>query len=41
MTKKALLVFLFCCVVLSICPFMYGQANGSFSGTPFPTRLGR
>ena len=33
MTKKALLVFLFCCVVLSICPFMYGQANGSFSGT--------
>jgi len=33
MTKKVLLVFLFCCVVLSICPFMYGQANGSFSGT--------
>src|SRR5438874_9835746 len=33
MTKKALLVFLFCCVVLSICPLMYGQANGSFSGT--------
>jgi hypothetical protein len=33
MTKKALLVFLFCCVVLSICPFMYGQANGSFLGT--------
>src|ERR1700746_1185038 len=33
MTKKALLVFLFCCFVLSICPFMYGQANGSFSGT--------
>src|SRR3989475_3796546 len=33
MTKKALLIFLFCCVVLSICPFMYGQANGSFSGT--------
>src|SRR6184192_1318387 len=33
MTKKALLVFLFCCVVLSICPLMYGQANGSFLGT--------
>jgi Carboxypeptidase regulatory-like domain len=33
MTKKALLVLLFCCVVLSICPFMYGQANGGFSGT--------
>jgi Carboxypeptidase regulatory-like domain len=33
MTKKALLVFLFCCIVLSISPFMYGQANGSFSGT--------
>ena len=33
MTKKALLVFLFCCLGLSICPFMYGQANGSFLGT--------
>src|SRR6184192_2228310 len=33
MTKKALLVFLFCCVVLSISPLLYGQANGSFLGT--------
>ncbi len=32
MTKKALLV-LFCCLVFPICPLLYGQASGSFSGT--------
>ena len=32
LTKKALLLA-FCSLVLPICPLMYGQANGSFSGT--------
>src|SRR5579864_3198800 len=32
-TKKALLVVLFCLIVLSASPLLYGQANGSFSGT--------
>ena len=32
LTKKALLV-LFCCLVFPICPLLYGQATGSFSGT--------
>jgi len=32
LTKKVLLVF-FCCLVFPICPLLYGQASGSFSGT--------
>ncbi len=32
LTKKALLLAL-CSLVVPICPLMYGQANGSFSGT--------
>src|ERR1700746_3352853 len=32
-TKKALLVVLFCLMVLSASPLLFGQANGSFSGT--------
>jgi Carboxypeptidase regulatory-like domain len=32
LTKKALLV-LFCSLVLPVCPLLYGQATGSFSGT--------
>ena len=32
LTKKALLV-VFCSLVFPICPLLYGQANGSFSGT--------
>jgi len=32
LTKKALLV-LFCCLVFPVCPLLYGQASGSFSGT--------
>ena len=32
LTKKALLV-LVCCLVFPICPLLYGQASGSFSGT--------
>ncbi|MGB6675388.1 MAG: carboxypeptidase-like regulatory domain-containing protein, partial [Terriglobales bacterium] len=32
LTKKALLLA-FCSLVLPICPLLYGQANGSFSGT--------
>ena len=32
LTKKALLV-LFCSLVFPICPLLYGQATGSFSGT--------
>src|SRR5271168_234340 len=32
LTKKALLLA-FCSVVFPICPLLYGQANGSFSGT--------
>src|SRR6267378_4455377 len=30
---KALLVILFCCVVVSVSPLLYGQASGSFAGT--------
>ena len=33
MNKKSLLVGAFCSLVLSICPHLYGQATGSFSGT--------
>ena len=32
LTKKALLLA-FCSLVLPLCPLLYGQANGSFSGT--------
>src|SRR5246500_2979159 len=32
-TKKALLVVIFCLMVLSASPLLFGQANGSFSGT--------
>jgi hypothetical protein len=32
-SKRALLVVLFCLVVLSVSPLLYGQANGSFAGT--------
>src|ERR1700730_6799677 len=32
LTKKALLV-MFCSLVFPICPLLYGQATGSFSGT--------
>src|SRR5579863_8818799 len=32
LTKKALLLA-FCSLVLPVCPLLYGQANGSFSGT--------
>ena len=32
LTKKALLV-LFCSLVFPVCPLLYGQATGSFSGT--------
>lgn len=32
LTKKVLLV-LFCSLVLPVCPLLYGQASGSFSGT--------
>jgi len=31
--RKALLVIASCAVSISICPFLYGQANGSLSGT--------
>ncbi|MBZ5571944.1 MAG: carboxypeptidase-like regulatory domain-containing protein [Acidobacteriia bacterium] len=33
LTKKALLVAVCCLVVFSVCPLLYGQASGSFSGT--------
>jgi len=33
MFKRALLVVVFCSLVLSVCPFLSGQATGSFSGT--------
>jgi hypothetical protein len=33
MKKWSLLVGVFCSLVLSICPHLYGQATGSFSGT--------
>src|SRR5215471_13929227 len=32
-SKRALLVVLFCLIVLSVSPLLYGQANGSFAGT--------
>jgi carboxypeptidase family protein len=32
-SKKALLFVFFCSIVLSVSPLLYGQANGSFSGT--------
>src|SRR5579863_2902171 len=31
--KRALLVVVVCLLAFSVCPFLYGQANGSFSGT--------
>ncbi len=31
--KRTLIVVLFCSVVFSISPLLYGQANGSFLGT--------
>ena len=31
-TRKTLLV-LFCCLIFPVCPLLYGQATGSFSGT--------
>src|ERR1700680_921540 len=33
LNKRALLVVVFCSLVFSICPFLYGQATGSLSGT--------
>jgi hypothetical protein len=33
LTKKTLLVAVFCLVAFSVCPLLYGQATGSFSGT--------
>ena len=33
LTKRTLIVVLFCSVVFSVSPLLYGQANGSFSGT--------
>jgi Carboxypeptidase regulatory-like domain len=33
LSKKALVAGFFCSLVFSICPLMYGQATGSFSGT--------
>src|SRR5438552_3886939 len=33
LTKRTLIVVLFCSVVFSISPLLYGQANGSFLGT--------
>ncbi len=33
LNKRALLVVVFCSLVASACPFLYGQASGSFSGT--------
>jgi Carboxypeptidase regulatory-like domain len=33
LTKKTLLIAVLCCCACSICPQLYGQATGSFSGT--------
>jgi len=33
LTKRTLFVVVFCSLVFSICPLLYGQANGSFLGT--------
>jgi hypothetical protein len=33
LTKKALLAAIFCLLAVSVCPRLYGQASGSFSGT--------
>ncbi|MBZ5681661.1 MAG: carboxypeptidase-like regulatory domain-containing protein [Acidobacteriia bacterium] len=33
LTKKSLLVVFFCSLILPICPSLFGQATGSFSGT--------
>lgn len=32
-SKKALLAAVFCSFVFLVCPHLYGQATGSFSGT--------
>ena len=33
LNKRALLGVVFCSLVFSVCPLLYGQATGSFSGT--------
>jgi hypothetical protein len=33
LTKRTLLVVAFCSLAFSVCPLLYGQATGSFSGT--------
>jgi hypothetical protein len=33
LNKKALFAVIFCSLVCALCPMVYGQANGSFSGT--------
>jgi len=33
LTKRTLLLAVLCCFACSICPLLYGQATGSFSGT--------
>ncbi len=33
LTKRTLFVVVFCSLVFSICPLLYGQATGSFAGT--------
>jgi len=33
LNKRALLVVVFCSLAFSVCPLLYGQATGSFSGT--------
>src|SRR5438477_4262104 len=33
LTKRTLIVVLFCSVVFCVSPLLYGQANGNFSGT--------
>jgi hypothetical protein len=33
LNKRALVVAVFCAVAFSVCPLLYGQANGSFNGT--------
>src|SRR5581483_5947395 len=33
LNKRTLVLVFFCSLLLPICPFLYGQASGSFSGT--------
>ena len=35
LSKRMLLRAVFCSVALSVCPLLYGQATGSFSGTSY------